>query len=249
MQAIYGRRMQASKTVQASGMEPLAAGQATKPSASASSTGAASADTSTENNLRMFQCYYTPFWVCDNPDAKAIKPALIELVRRVQEHERGTSEASRSNRGGWRSNTIAINQPGLDALTPWLTKMFRQVVDTSYSYKLEPWLNVHYQHGFNVRHTHPGAALSGVYYISVPEGGGNLVLEDPRSEAVFSLFHRYFQYCKDKTISHGPIHIKPKEGRLVMFPAWFPHHVEASESAEPRISLPFNLVAKEKIQS
>jgi uncharacterized protein (TIGR02466 family) len=192
-----------------------------------------------------FNCYFTPFWVCDNPAAQAIKPGLMELVEQVQAHEKGTSDTNRSNRGGWRSNTLALRQAGLYPLVPWLTKMVGQVVVTKHRYRIDPWLNVHYQHGFNVRHTHPGAVLSGVYYISVPEGSGNLVIEDPRADAVFSRFDRFFKYCENDHLSHGVIKISPKEGRLVMFPAWLPHHVETSDSIEARISLPFNLVYKE----
>lgn len=194
--------------------------------------------------LRGFQCFSTPFWVCDNPAAQAIKPGLMELVEQVQAHEKGASDAKRSNRGGWRSNTLAVRQPSLNPLMPWLTKMFGQVVVTKHRYRLEPWLNVNYQHGFNVRHTHPGAVLSGVYYISVPEGSGNLVIEDPRADAVFSRFDHFFQYCENDNLSHGVIKIRPREGRLVMFPAWVPHHVEASDATEARISMPFNLVLK-----
>ncbi|MBE9154458.1 TIGR02466 family protein [Cyanobium sp. LEGE 06113] len=201
------------------------------------------------NQIRLLKSYHVPIWVCDNPDAEAVKPGLIRLVDRVQQQERGSSQSTKSNRGGWRSNTLSIREQGLEGLAAWLTKLLRPIVSPKYAYRLEPWLNIHYQHGFNLRHTHPGAVLSGVYYISVPDGSGSLVVEDPRAEAVFSRFDKYFQYCEHEQLAHGLIGFTPREGRVIMFPSWLPHHVEVSDSTQPRISLPFNLIAKEKPNS
>lgn len=199
------------------------------------------------NRISMAKSYYTPVWVCDNPEAQAMKPGLLEMVERIQKLEKGTSEKAKSNRGGWRSSSLNTKQPGLAPLTDWITQRIGQIVSHDYSYILDPWINLHYQHGFNVQHNHPDSVLSGVYYISVPEGSGKLAIVDPRPVASFSMIQRYFNYCKDD-FTWGTITFTPQEGRLIMFPAWLPHHVEASDSPQTRISLPFNLVVKKKLK-
>ena len=39
----------------------------------------------------------------------------------------------------------------------------------------------------------------------------------------------------------GSITIEPKEGDLVIFPPWVPHQVGPTASADPRISIAFNI--------
>ena len=38
------------------------------------------------------------------------------------------------------------------------------------------------------------------------------------------------------------IHLEPKEGRILMFPAWLWHCVEPNESNDIRISVSFNFI-------
>src|SRR5262249_23732058 len=45
------------------------------------------------------------------------------------------------------------------------------------------WANVNPQGGLNSSHNHPNNYLSGVYYVSVPPGTGQIVFADPRPQA------------------------------------------------------------------
>ena len=38
------------------------------------------------------------------------------------------------------------------------------------------------------------------------------------------------------------VHLEPKEGRIIMFPAWLWHGVEPNESNDIRISVSFNFI-------
>lgn len=70
-------------------------------------------------------------------------------------------------------------------------------------------------------HTHDehDEMLSGVYYVEVPEGSGDLVLYD------------------------GPLTIRlsPQAGTLVFFPPDLSHAVEANRSGRPRLSIGLNV--------
>merc|ERR1719162_2627282 len=62
-------------------------------------------------------------------------------------------------------------------------------------------------------HLHPGAALAGTIYLSVPPDGGALSLTDPRGPMPpFNV----------------PVRMLPKEGKWIIFPGTLPHGVHST---------------------
>ncbi|MDP6936908.1 MAG: putative 2OG-Fe(II) oxygenase [Candidatus Marinimicrobia bacterium] len=87
--------------------------------------------------------------------------------------------------------------------------------------KNEFWFNAAQPGESTGVHNHNGKAfLSGVFYLQVPKGSGNIhfKLEDRKEFA-----------------------IEAEEGKLILFPAEFDHYVPENCSNEVRISLAFNL--------
>ena len=83
----------------------------------------------------------------------------------------------------------------------------------------EAWVGINRPGSSNTVHLHPGSHISGVFYVSVPGGGGDgrpsggrLTLHDPRGSVSPSW--------------GGPFSISPGDGDLVVFPSWLEHHVE-----------------------
>ena len=66
-----------------------------------------------------------------------------------------------------------------------------------------------------------GGVYAGVYYVSLPEGSGDLIFErDENQERV---------------------KVTPKVGEYIIFPAWLKHAVTRNQSDDLRISMSFNL--------
>ena len=98
------------------------------------------------------------------------------------------------------------------------------------------WINENKKHNYNHRHMHPDSHISGVYYCKVPEKSGRLFFED--------IYSDHKNLCKGnlKAPLFETTHlITPEERALLLFPSWLHHHVEPSETNEPRISLSFNI--------
>jgi uncharacterized protein (TIGR02466 family) len=87
---------------------------------------------------------------------------------------------------------------------------------------------------YHPRHSHANSHLSGVFYLSTPEGSGEFCFIDP--SPVLDVLDLS---CGTYT---GKFKIKPKAGLLIVFPSWLEHEVEPCGSAEARISAPFNIV-------
>lgn len=90
-----------------------------------------------------------------------------------------------------------------------------------------PWAAVHYKRAKHTMHFHEDTSFSAVYYVSVPNGSGELTLYDPRGPR--PPFEHTFT-------------IHPQEGDLIMFPGWLGHSVgQTGDTGNvPRISIPFN---------
>jgi len=86
---------------------------------------------------------------------------------------------------------------------------------------------------FHGQHNHGEEILSGVYYVSVPPGSGQLEFHDPRGP------HAPFQ---------NKIAVHPREGDFVFFPTYLLHQVLPSHSPDndPRISVAVNIGGDEQ---
>ena len=86
--------------------------------------------------------------------------------------------------------------------------------------------------GYQLRHTHPEARVSGVLYVSIPKDMG---AENPNEGALsFSNWQK----------QNGPksMQVAAVEGRFVMFPSYLPHETVPFESKQKRICLAVNLI-------
>jgi len=100
------------------------------------------------------------------------------------------------------------------------------------------WANVNPPGGHNPSHSHPNNYLSGVYYVSIPEGEGRIAFEDPRVQAQVMM-----PPVAELTPYNGNIvTFEAKPGRLLVFPAWLGHSVPTNRSPHNRISMSFNLM-------
>ena len=99
------------------------------------------------------------------------------------------------------------------------------------------WANINGKDGITPYHTHPNNFLSGVYYLAVPENSGDLKFSDPRPQAsvVAPKPREFTQY------NSGTIFVRPKVGKLVLFPSWLRHSVRPHVGSRDRISVAINL--------
>jgi uncharacterized protein (TIGR02466 family) len=97
----------------------------------------------------------------------------------------------------------------------------------------EAWAVV-YRSGGSLRpHTHHDSAWSGVYYVEAGDpasDAGYLQLIDPRPAAIA------------RQASSGIRKIKPAPGRMIAFPGWLPHSVQATANSDSlRICIAWNV--------
>ena len=150
-----------------------------------------------------------------------------------------------SNVGGWQSDNFDINQyvnqydefnPVRDILSQKIQE-FSKFIGPNCKLDLDNcWLNVNYRGHHNNKHVHPLSVFSGVLYISTNDESGNIVFHNESAQIHYpdisnnasNLFFREVTY-------------RPKNGMILLFPAWIYHSVMPNMSDEPRISIAFNI--------
>lgn len=188
--------------------------------------------------------FSVPFWSRMVVDSHAINQQLMVLQTHLEET---TTGAVRSNAGGWHST------PDLHLNSEFA--QIRQIIGTTCAqcarslnfdfdkYHLafnEMWLNRNGPGDYNRAHVHSNAVFSGVYYIKVPAGSGNLELYDPIRERVMTALPVHENLPRT-----GPtLEISGEEGKLLVFPSWLQHAVQTNRSSEARVSLSFNMIAR-----
>ena len=126
-------------------------------------------------------------------------------------------------------NTGAGPHPGFFAVT-WQANM---------------WANINRSGQGNEYHCHRGSYWSVVYYVddggidTDPSLGGELEFMDPRGPIPTMLApHLGVAMRGGQTAGER---VRPKSGRMVMFPSWIMHQVRSYRGTAERISIAFNL--------
>jgi uncharacterized protein (TIGR02466 family) len=117
-------------------------------------------------------------------------------------------------------------------------------IQRTLSWTIMSWYNTNRYGDHHAPHTHPGAYLSGTYYVRVPAASedlgdpgaqpGCISFYDPRNGA--NMVTAGMEY--DARASHT---VRPAAGTLLMWPSPVQHYVHPNLSREHRVTISFNL--------
>ncbi len=129
-----------------------------------------------------------------------------------------------------------IFQPLVDAVTHHVAN-YVELHNSFQKYPCEAaWMNIGTGKNFQEMHTHNESTISAVYYITAPEGSGQLVFEDPKEPDMLpikNIPHRNeFSFVK--------VGYTPRQGSLIIFRSYLRHMVTTGTNETPRISVAFN---------
>tara|TARA_R110000744_G_scaffold368507_1_gene478416 strand:+ start:5513 stop:6103 length:591 start_codon:yes stop_codon:yes gene_type:complete len=168
-----------------------------------------------------------------------------ELVDYAYYLQKNTEGVVISNRGGWHSNNFIEPYPNaihqlMDSVLDFANRYCSQITNIDDLMIGNWWVNINSKGHYNEQHDHQGAILSAIYYakVSAPNTG-KLVLHRDDTSTFFLGKHR-----GTSEFSHQHFTVEPKEGSLVVFPAWTKHSVEQNESDTDRVSIAINIVPK-----
>lgn len=113
------------------------------------------------------------------------------------------------------------------------------------AWTLEGWYNTNRYGDHHAPHTHPGACLSGTYYVRVPPDPDSV--DDPRARPACISFYDPRTGANMVTVGSEPdaraVHVvRPSPGTLLMWRSPVQHYVHPNLSREHRVTISFNLI-------
>lgn len=122
-----------------------------------------------------------------------------------------------------------------DFISTHFTNYINKVEQQFYNYTLQTsWLNRNRTTQGQEFHQHFPHHISGIFYLSYPAGGGELIFKSPNP---YSFFFPQKPIDLNNSIN---IEIEPSNGLLVLFPSWLEHGVRFNQSTDDRLSIAFN---------
>jgi uncharacterized protein (TIGR02466 family) len=213
---------------------------------------------STSTAPEVVPLFATPLVKFDVPGAAALN---VELRKVIEQRERSHPTSQKSNVGGWQSSWDMDRWGGAPAIQ--LLAFARNVANRmttdnqgaagqgpypgyfAVTWLGNMWANVNRSGHANEFHSHPGAYWSGVYYVDDggiegdPSLGGELEFMDPRGPV--PLMNAPHLRIAGSLSAGTTEKIRPRSGRMVIFPAWLLHQVRPYRGTVERISIAFNL--------
>lgn len=169
------------------------------------------------------------------------KNKLIDFC--YAEKEQNPIGLKRSNRGGWHSRVININEdnPISSHLKNGLGKSVFTTLSQKLSVHVEYWIMINSPNTYNCSHTHPNSHLSGVFWIQASEKSGDLKFINPSNFQAYVELHSYVEAFKLDTNAYEAYKYNPTEGKMVTFSSHVIHEVENNKSNEDRIAVSYNI--------
>lgn len=197
--------------------------------------------------MNLMPIYSVPLWQSEYPDFEEHQELFLNAVKEYKE-QNPTKEPPMSNIAGYQSPSTLHGVEELRPLFEYICQMgFKAAADLDFIdcdiALTEAWLNVNdSRQCMNSEHVH-GDVLSGVFYLSTPEGSGKMVLSNP---AINKMWEGCSLTSQKNQFTGESIRIEPVEGNILLFPSYLPHSVQTNDHDEERISISFNLIALPK---
>ena len=183
---------------------------------------------------------------------KQLNSQLLSLI--YAERERDQQGIQRSNfreLGGWHSHN---NLHQINAYNPLTERVLQAGKRMSSQLGYHPskelkigtmWSIINAPGSSNKSHIHPDCHWSGVYYVQVPDSGGDIEFTDPRTSHIMNQpsFDPKSKRSKDNWTK---VRFTPKAGTMIIFPSWLYHSVEPNMSNKTgkegeRVIISFNI--------
>jgi len=201
--------------------------------------------------MSLVTLFGTPILIEELPGAETLNAELAKTIMAREQSHPGTQH---SNLGGWQSDWEMDRWGGASAIkllaigrnTANRITTDRQGRPVSIQWKANMWANINRTGHGNEFHSHPGSFWSAVYYVddggidADPALGGELEFMDPRGPGP-AMYAPQLAFGSAGLSVGANETVRPRAGRLVMFPAWLLHQVRPYKGQAQRISIAFNL--------
>jgi uncharacterized protein (TIGR02466 family) len=193
----------------------------------------------------------TPVYFIDLEDSESLNLFLKNRIYSWRDQDsQGVVRSNAKRAGAWHSATTMNQRAEYELFWRQIDGHMNSIfADQQYSHEYlahchNMWANINPQGGYNRSHTHPGSLWSGVYYVQTPPDCGRILFQDPRVQA-HTMMSQKDENAESGVEQWQEVYHQAIAGRLIIFPSWLRHEVEANLSPidgpmGDRISISFN---------
>lgn len=190
-------------------------------------------------------------------------PELIKLLYEMKRKESqniasGVAMTAKSRTGLFESNfdLFAQDHPSLNALKGFVGQSIQQAVSHTTRNQVEPgrirvevvdsWFHITNDGGFHDAHFHSGCSWCGIYYLQAGDSSSG---QATNSEGAGNGVNRFYSPIQtgaflsdlgNAYMSSNRIDVGPRDGLMVLFPAYLLHSALAYKGETDRIVISFN---------
>tara|TARA_Y100001970_G_scaffold272512_1_gene369315 strand:- start:75 stop:680 length:606 start_codon:yes stop_codon:yes gene_type:complete len=199
-------------------------------------------------NYQIYKSFPTPVFHYTLENYEEFNSDLVNYILNIKNQNK--DGITKSNQGGWHSPNFDLKNDKsakkfVSVFDKYVEKTIKEIgwnYDSSRAIIEAMWSIINKKGSFNIQHNHPNAFLSSAYYVKFPKNSGNIKFFDPREQKNI----RYPKIKKFTEMSAPIVEVGPKEGDLLIFPAYLYHSVSENLSEKDRIIVSFNVDIKYK---
>ena len=192
--------------------------------------------------------FYTLFpslvhWI----EISSFKEVQSEMTKfAYNERRRDPIGDSKSNMNGWQSNPEYYNGDNIlaEVIKKEVYNYFSQerILKEGTELKFKGmWININGKGAYNILHIHPKSTLAAVCWIKSPKDCGDITFNSPQMYSGWDEVKSYKEEVCKATNIYPEYLFPPKEGAMIIFPAYLYHQVLPNKSGKDRISVSFNM--------
>ena len=201
-----------------------------------------------QGNDKIIAAFATPVFLRNHQGVGELNRLLAETIREMA-YSMASDDAFRSHQGGFYSDDSFLRShhkcvaPLTHLIQNGVGDYIKRLLGAqapTVQVDLAAWVALTCAGDYQAPHVHGGAALSGIYYVEVPD------LKDPQGciDILNPLEQQEMTFLKGYAKSH--CRICPKPGDLLIFPAYCKHFVHPFSGEGERLCVVFNAVVRQE---
>tara|TARA_B100000035_G_C20917034_1_gene516711 strand:+ start:149 stop:916 length:768 start_codon:yes stop_codon:yes gene_type:complete len=187
----------------------------------------------------------------DSADHLELKNFILDYISTNKDECR--TNYNGSNTTSWfndsAENLFTLDEPILNKFKSFLSTSYETLVKI-YQWKMKPeehtisecWINRSTKGGFQNKHSHSNAWVSGTYYLKFDPGASPIRFSNNSSE--FSMPYLFSEVEEPNIFNSQYLDLYPKEGHLMLWPSNYLHET-LPDLTDERISISMNFLPSE----
>jgi len=193
------------------------------------------------DNIDRMDLFPVPIFGAEFEKGEELRKTIMPILRSIEDEDENPHIYSAKGYTNYNPEQQIINRPELEDLCNFIFDVGFEANNTiglnNGLMFTGSWFSINRLYSTHLPHNHIPSTWSGVYYVQADENDGVLSFIDKNKECNWP----WANNIQTNAYSTTQFSIKPKTGRLIIFPAYLQHMVGEQKQDTERVTISFNL--------